>query len=70
MAILRRSGGTTLVGDERQRSPTHISPISGWRKPATSRSVVVLPQPEGPRSETSSPGLTSSERLSTAATSP
>src|SRR5712692_9108337 len=70
MALLRRSGGTTAVGDERQRSPTQISPASGVRKPATRRSVVVFPQPDGPSSATSSRGLTSSERLSTAATPP
>src|SRR5713226_4676127 len=68
MAIRRRSGGTTVVFDERHRSPTQISPPSGVRKPATRRSVVVFPQPEGPSSATSSRGLTSSERSSTAAT--
>src|SRR5438445_3526638 len=66
----RRSGGTTDVADDRQRSPTKISPPSGVRKPATRRSVVVLPQPDGPSSATSSRGLTSSVRLSTAATPP
>src|ERR1041384_7463055 len=66
----RRSGGTTLFADERQRLPTQISPDSGLRNPATRRSVVVLPQPEGPSSATSSPGFTSSESPSTAATSP
>src|SRR5512142_391959 len=30
-------------------------PASGSRNPATMPSVVVLPQPEGPRSETNSP---------------
>src|SRR5712691_1476490 len=68
MAIRRRSGGTTVVGEDRHRSPTQISPPSGVRKPATSRSVVVFPQPEGPSSATSSRGLTSSERALTAAT--
>jgi len=66
----RRSGGTTAAGEDRQRSPTQISPASGARNPATRRKVVVLPQPEGPSSATSSPGFTSSERPSTAATSP
>ncbi len=40
---------------------TTICPESGWSKPATSRSAVVLPQPLGPSSETNSP--VSSERL-------
>src|SRR5262245_9939695 len=66
----RRSGGTTVAGEERQRSPTQISPASGDRNPATSRSVVVLPQPEGPSNATSSPALTSSERFWTAPTWP
>src|SRR5438876_12147657 len=70
MAIRRRSGGTTLVGDERHRSPTQISPASGRRNPATRRSVVVLPQPDGPRSETSSPGSTRRSSPSSAARSP
>ena len=39
---------------------TTICPESGWSKPATSRSAVVLPQPLGPSSETNSP--VSSER--------
>src|SRR5262245_60678019 len=66
----RRSGGTTRPGAERQRSPTRISPDSGARNPPTSRSVVVLPQPDGPSNATSSPGSTASDRRSTAATSP
>src|SRR5947208_16451690 len=70
IAMRRRSGGTTAVADDRQRSPTQISPASGVRKPATRRSVVVLPQPDGPSSATSSRGFTSSRRLSTAATPP
>src|SRR5256886_16862628 len=45
-------------------------PISGRRNPATRRSVVVLPQPDGPRSETSSPGSTRRSSPSSAARSP
>jgi len=59
----RRSGGTTLAGEERHRWPTQTSPASGRRKPATRRSVVLLPHLEGPRRETSSPGLMASGRL-------
>src|SRR6266850_6964482 len=70
MAMRRRSGGITVPGDESTRSPTRISPASGAMKPATSRSVVVLPQPEGPSRATSSPGCTVSSRPATAATSP
>ncbi len=32
-----------------------IAPAVGTSKPATMRSVVVLPQPDGPRNETNSP---------------
>ena len=39
--------------------PTTILPEVGSSKPATMRSTVVLPQPEGPRNETNSPGSTS-----------
>src|SRR3546814_18161161 len=39
-------------------------------KPATMRSVVVLPQPDGPRSETNSPSASSRSRWSTAVKAP
>src|SRR5512144_1703944 len=66
----RRSGGTTNAGEESTRSPTRISPASGARKPATSRSVVVLPHPDGPSRATSSPGRTDRSRPTTAPTWP
>ncbi len=43
-----------------------IVPDVGSTKPAIMRSVVVLPQPDGPSSETNSPGTMSRSRLSTA----
>src|SRR5438105_2824948 len=43
-----------------------MSPESGVSSPAMHLSVVVLPQPEGPRSTTKSPLPTSSDTLSTA----
>jgi len=52
------------------RSPMKISPALGSWKPAIIRSVVVLPQPEGPSSVISSPGATSRLTSRTAATSP
>ena len=39
--------------------PTTILPEVGSSKPATMRSTVVLPQPDGPRKETNSPAPTS-----------
>ena len=39
-------------------------------KPAIIRSVVVLPQPEGPRSETNSPGASDREKSLTAVERP
>src|SRR5690606_21912282 len=44
---------------------TSTRPASGRRKPAIIRSVVVLPQPDGPSRATSSPGAMSSRRSST-----
>ena len=47
-------------------SSKYISPSVGVSRPAIILSVVVLPQPEGPNSETNSPFLISMFRLSTA----
>ena len=44
--------------------------MSGRSKPATMRSSVVLPQPEGPSSEKNSPRSTASDTPSTARTAP
>src|SRR4051794_31411330 len=41
------------------RPPTTIVPEVGSSKPATMRSTVVLPQPDGPRKEMNSPVATS-----------
>ena len=47
-----------------------ISPVVGSSKPATIRSVVVFPQPDGPSKVTNSPFFTSRLKSSTAVTSP
>src|SRR5215471_13918445 len=47
-----------------------IFPAVGRSKPAMRRSVVVLPQPEGPSSEKNSPASIETSIPSTAATSP
>src|SRR5438105_282013 len=52
----------------RPRSSTR--PSSGRSKPAISRRVVVLPEPDGPRSVKNSPRATSRSTWSTATTSP
>src|SRR5215472_19386017 len=52
------------------RSPMRMRPDVGSWKPAIMRSVVVLPQPDGPTSVSSSPGRTSRETSWTAATAP
>ena len=49
---LRWFGGS--VGDVRRRR-SMMRPAVGFSKPAIIRSVVVLPQPDGPRNETNSP---------------
>ena len=50
------------------RSSKKISPSSGRSRPATSRASVVLPAPEGPSTYVISPGRSSNEAPSTAAT--
>src|SRR6476646_3091591 len=53
--MLRRSGGSVWDGEDTNLSPTRISPSLGSTKPAISRSVVVLPQPDGPSRHTRCP---------------
>jgi hypothetical protein len=55
-------------GPVTDRSPTRISPEDGGMKPATMLRIVLLPQPEGPTTETNSPAGTSSETSRTAFT--
>src|ERR1700733_2362436 len=47
-----------------------MRPAVGSSNPATSRRVVVLPQPDGPSSEKNSPAATDRSMLSTAAACP
>src|SRR5882762_7281396 len=60
MPSSRRRGGTRmpLAGDDTIRPAMLISPSVGCSSPATQRSVVVLPQPDGPSSTTISPAGT------------
>src|SRR5213594_2984230 len=62
MPTPRRRGATSLT----TRSSKRTSPASGRSKPAIRRSVVVLPQPEPPTRETSSPRLISRQSPSAA----
>ena len=50
--------------------PMSTRPLVTASSPATMRSVVVLPQPDGPSSVTSCPCCTVNETSSTAVTSP
>src|SRR5256885_10432120 len=68
--MVRCSGGSVRVFEETRRSPTCISPSEGSRNPASSRSVVVLPQPEGPNRQTSCPWSIRKETSSTTASDP
>ena len=52
MPMSRRLAGVSVMS----RSPTRTRPESSRSRPASERSAVVLPQPEGPSSATSSPG--------------
>src|ERR1700676_1747814 len=60
MPILRRRGGTSTPcsGAETMAPLMRIVPDVGCSSPATQRSVVVLPQPDGPSSTTISPAGT------------
>src|SRR5919199_2027485 len=64
---MSRSRGATLLTT---RSPMRISPLVIDSSPASIRSAVVLPEPDGPTSTMNSPSATSSERPRTASTRP
>ena len=68
----RFSGGTWTRGEEANTGlpSMRISPDSGCSSPAMARSVVVLPQPDGPSSVRCSPAATVKETPRTAATLP
>ena len=50
MPMSRACGWTNRPFPESKESPSLIVPPSGRSRPAMQRSVVVLPQPDGPRS--------------------
>src|SRR5437899_4327678 len=62
-----RLAGCTAV---RSRPSSRIAPRVGSRKPAIICSVVVFPQPEGPRNETNSPLPTARLKSSTTVCGP
>src|SRR3954468_14984860 len=66
----RRSGGSEPDGDDSTLPSISIDPAVGSMKPAIMRKVVVLPQPEGPSSETNSPGFSARSMPATARKSP
>src|SRR6267143_418553 len=66
----RLSGGSEWPGAEIVRPSSSMVPSLGSRKPAIMRSVVVLPQPDGPSSETNSPRVSASVARSTAVKAP
>ena len=66
MLTLRLNGGTVATGSPSSRT----SPSVGCSKPAIMRSVVVLPQPDGPSSEKNSPSAIVRSRSSTAVAAP
>ena len=67
MATRRFSGARKLLGPLKTRPSSSISPASGASKPAMSRSSVVLPQPLGPSSASTSPCRTARSAPLTAA---
>src|ERR1051326_2331819 len=72
MPISRLLPGTKIPSAEEKtvRSPIPIPPSSGRSRPATLRSVVVLPQPDGPSSVKKLPGFTSKLTPASASTPP
>ena len=58
----RRCGGSVSIG----RPSSRIAPEVGASKPASSISVVVLPEPDGPSRVMNSPAFTCRLRSSTA----
>src|SRR6267142_3524180 len=70
MDMPRFSGGSERPGAEIVRPSSSMVPSLGSRKPAIIRSVVVLPQPDGPSSETNSPRVSASVARSTAVKAP
>ena len=66
MPMSRRFGGTSVTS----LPSITTRPEVGRSKPATSRSAVVLPQPDGPSSETNSPVAISRSMPARATTSP
>ena len=66
MLVSRRLGGSRPIG----RPPIRMSPSSTASKPPIARRVVVLPHPDGPRSEKNSPARTVNDTASTATTAP
>src|ERR1700750_2899413 len=66
MPMSRRAAGT----DEMSLPSTRTDPVSAVSNPATMRSAVVLPQPDGPSRATSSPGAIWMDRPSRARVAP
>ena len=64
--MLRADGGSPVTS----RPPIRMTPASAVSRPAISRSVVDLPQPEGPSSTLSVPGSKANVMPSTACTLP
>ena len=60
MPMLRRRAGTCTpsAGADTRAPPMLMRPAVACSSPATQRSVVVLPQPEGPSNTTISPAAT------------
>src|SRR5690606_22714131 len=70
IATRRRSGGTCTPEPATIREPTSTSPASSRSNPATHRSSVVLPQPEGPSTAVSEPSGTARSTPASAWTRP
>ena len=70
MPIPRFSGGTNTSLELTTLPSMRISPVVGFSKPAMMRSIVVFPQPDGPKNVINSPSLNSSVNSFKTFTSP
>ena len=68
--MLRFSGATVNFGEDTATPSISMRPAVGLMKPAIIRKVVVLPQPDGPSSDTNSPSRRVRSTSATAGTGP
>ena len=64
MPMSRFSGGMNTLSEETTRSSKSTLPLVGFSNPAMMRSMVVLPQPDGPSRVMNSPSANTASKFS------